>query len=154
MSAVPPSNSVDPAKPAQSVEERIANAEHLTNNQKILVKTYYEMLKTNIQSSIDSFKNQDGTQILFYTLLVTQIVKQVEQSKLAGADKKAIAIEVGHLILHEATQGKPNAAELVLLYDTFAASFIDQLVDVAKNVNVAVRSTETNKAPGGCCVIQ
>ena len=143
-----------PAEPTKSVEELIANAEHLTNNQKILVKTYYELLKNNIANSIESFKNQDGTQILFYTLLVTQIVKQVEQSKLAGADKKAVAVEVGHLILHEATVGKPNAAELLMLYDTFASSFIDQLVDAAKNVNVTVRSAETNKAPGGCCVIQ
>ena len=117
---------------------------------------------------------------VFHTMLITMIVKQVETCGLKGADKKSIAIELGRKLIVEIIEDtdrvcecKTTEAAVITMYDMFAPSFIDQLVDVASNVNVRVRDqTEVAKtnppdadhkdldnskspvvAPKACCVL-
>jgi hypothetical protein len=133
----------------------------------------YTQLKQNLTGLIDSYKTNSANQIIFHTMLITMIVKQVETCGLKGADKKSIAIELGRKLIIEIIEDKTTEAAAITMYDMFATSFIDQLVDVASNVNIRIRDQsevpKTNPpeddhkdldnskspvvAPKACCVL-
>ncbi len=148
--------------------------------QQIAFDNCYAQLKQNLTGLVDSYKTNSANQILFHTMLITMIVKQVETCGLKGADKKSIAIELGRKLIIEIIEDtdrvrecKTTEAAVLSMYDMFATSFIDQLVDVASNVNIRIRDQsevpKTNPpdadhkdldnskspvvAPKACCVL-
>ncbi len=129
------------------------NIKRMNPEQQTAFDACYTQLKQNISSLIESYKANSASQIIFHTILVTMIVKQVESSGLKGVDKKVIAIELGHKLIIEIVADPNTEAAVLGVYDMFASNFIDQLVDVASNVNVRVTHELLDKKPKACCVL-
>ncbi len=124
----------------------------LTELQKQTIETIYSSLKTQIDTIIDHFKKNNSTQVLFYTFLISQIVKKVEQTTLKGVDKKNVAIEIGRLIMKDIITEPTEQEQILIIYDTLASSLIDQLIDVASNLNIKAENVQVSQ-PKACCNI-
>lgn len=75
------------------------------------------------------------------TLLLGKLVKTVESivvegSKLRGADKKVVVLEVGRQLIKTFVHGGQQA-NAIFIYEMAAEPVVDTLVDVSRNVNVA-----------------
>lgn len=146
--------------PMESLKEpqpvNVESKEQPKDNIQKEVQSLYQTVKVNTGSILQSFKDGKTQEALFLTILTGQIIKQVEQTKLVGKDKKEVAIElIKTIIKEECSEDKKQTA--LLLVDAIVDPLIDQLVDVAKNVNVMSSSlssqSSSNSPPKPCCAI-
>jgi hypothetical protein len=119
----------------------------LSSDQKKIATSIYTTTKSAIQSILlDSSLNNS----IKVTLTISKLVKELEifkvdGPKLSGADKKAITIELGRILLQE---NLSENKEILVIYDLLAESTLEAMIDVSRVVNVAVQEIATHCCPG------
>ena len=122
----------------------------LSDDQKKLASHIYESTKAAIQSFIDD-PNLNNT--LKITKTLGQVIKQLENIKNdgkapSGADKKAVAIQLGRILIKEVTPDDKGEAEILMVYDLVAEPTLEAMIEVSRVVNVAVQEMATKCCPG------
>ena len=117
---------------------------NLSEDQKKLAKYIYDSAKQSIQSFMSDNSLNNTIKI---TMMLGQIIKQIETVKICGkaptgSDKKAIVIQIGHILLKEI-----NQPEIVIIYDIIADQTLETIIDVSKVVNVYVKEIATSCCP-------
>jgi hypothetical protein len=87
------------------------------------------------------------------TKVLGQVIKQLENTKIegkitTGADKKAVAIQLGRILIKEVTPDDKGEAEILMVYDMVAEQTLEAMIEVSKVVNVAVQEMATKCCPG------
>ena len=122
----------------------------LTEDQKKLATQLYDSTKEAIKSFITDPSLNNTIKI---TKTISQLIKQLEGVKvdgksLSGADKKAVAIQLGRILIKEVTPDDKGEAEILMIYDLVAEPTLEAMIDVSKVVNVAVQELATKCCPG------
>ena len=87
------------------------------------------------------------------TKTLGQIIKQLENAQLdgkkpSGADKKAVAIQLGRILIKEVMHDDNGEKEVLMVYDLIAEPTLEAMIEVSKVVNVAVQEMATKCCPG------
>jgi hypothetical protein len=122
----------------------------LTEDQKKLANQIYNSCKEAITSFIADPSLNNTVKI---TKTVGQVIKQLENVTVdgkapSGADKKAVAIQLGRILIKEVTPDDKGEAEILMVYDLVAEPTLEAMIDVSKVVNVAVQELATKCCPG------
>jgi len=109
---------------------------NLSEDQKKYAAFVYDSTKLLIQEFILT----DMNDIMKITLIISKIVKQIENVKIykkypTGIDKKAITIELGRIFIKDMI---PDSDSKIAIYDVIAEPMLETMIDVSLNVNVSV----------------
>jgi hypothetical protein len=124
----------------------------LTEEQKKLANLIYDSTKAAIQSFINDASLNNTVKI---TKTLGQVIKQLERPSLGtdgvvptGADKKAVAIQLGRILIKEVMPDDKGEKEVLMVYDLIAEPTLEAMIDVSRVVNVAVQEMATKCCPG------
>ena len=121
------------------------------SDKETIIKSIYDTIKQNTIKIIESYSKQETTDVVFLTFLTAQIIKSVETTVLKGQDKKDVAIQIGRLLIKDSIKDELKEQQILIIYDALVGPLIDQLVDVASNVNI--HSNQSVDKPKACCTI-
>ena len=131
----------EPAKPATASVDAISIQveSKLTEEQKKIVSFVYDSSKDFAR---DILNKPDVSDALKMTQLMSSIIKMLEtitfnQLKLSGANKKAVALELGRNLIKDIVSDENTKAGILTIYDFSADQTLETLIDVSKHVNVA-----------------
>jgi hypothetical protein len=117
----------------------------LTDEQKKLATQIYESTKAAIQSFINDANLNNTIKI---TKTLGQVIKQLECAKSAnGADKKAVAIKLGRILIKEVMPDDKGEEEVLIMYDLVAEPTLEAMIEVSRVVNVVVQELATKCCP-------
>jgi hypothetical protein len=82
-----------------------------------------------------------------------QIIKQLENAQVdgkkpTGKDKKAVAIQLGRILIKEVMPDDKGEKEVLMVYDLIAEPTLEAMIEVSKVVNVAVQEAAAKCCPG------
>ena len=122
----------------------------LTEDQKKLASSIYDSTKTAIQGFVNEPSVNNTVKI---TKTLGQIIKQLENAQVdgkkpSGADKKAVAIQLGRILIKEVMPDDKGEKEVLMVYDLIAEPTLEAMIEVSKVVNVAVQEMATKCCPG------
>jgi hypothetical protein len=122
----------------------------LSDDQKKLAAQIYEYSKEAVKSFIDDSSLNNTVKI---TKTLGQVIKQLENVKIdgkapSGADKKAVAIQLGRILIKEVTPDDKGETEILMVYDLVAEPTLEAMIEVSRVVNVAVHEMATKCCPG------
>lgn len=105
---------------------------NLTEYQKKLALNIYDTAKHSIQSFISSDINIS----LKITMLIGQMITLIEKvkTKPTGADKKAVVLQLGRILLREVT----SDSNIFTMYDLFSDTALETMIRVSKVANVEI----------------
>lgn len=123
---------------------------NLTSEQKKIAENIYETTKTNVKSFISDVSINNTIKI---TKTIGQVIKELENVKVegrapSGSDKKAVAIQLGRILIKEVTPDDKGEAEILMVYDLIAEPTLEAMIEVSKVVNIAVQEIATKCCPG------
>jgi hypothetical protein len=139
---------------AKAVAEKLGltliSESSLSDDQKKLATTIYDSVKDSIKDFI-SDPNVNNTVKITKTL--GQVIKQLETTHIdgkviTGADKKAVAIQLGRILIKEVMPDDKGEAEVLMMYDMIAEATLEAMIEVSKVLNVAVPILATKCCPG------
>ena len=135
---------------AEKMGLKMISESSLTEDQKNLASQIYESVKTSLQSFI-SDPNVNNT--IKITKTIGQVIKQLENTTMngkapSGSDKKAVAIQLGRILIKEVTPDDKGEAEILMVYDLIAEQTLEAMIEVSKVVNVAIQEITTKCCPG------
>ena len=138
------------ASGVQSLGLTAISESSLTEDQKKLANLIYESTKGLIKDFISDSSLNNTVKI---TKTLGQLIKQLEGAKVdgkspSGGDKKAVAIQVGRILIKEVTPDDKGEAEILKVYDLVAEPTLEAMIDVSRAVNVAVQEVATKCCPG------
>lgn len=124
----------------------------LSEDQKKLAASIYDTTKASLQSFIN---DQSLSNTVKITKTLGQLIKQLESAKIdgkapSGADKKAVAIQLGRILIKEVMPDDKGEKEVLMVYDLTAEPTLEAMIEVSKVVNVAVHEA-VNEAAQKCC---
>ena len=117
----------------------------LSEDQKKLAISIYDSVKKAIESFIN---DPDVNNTIKITKTIGQVIKQLESTKAVGGDKKAVAIQLGRILIKEVTPDDKGEAEILMVYDLIAEQTLEAMIEVSKVVNIAVQEMATKCCPG------
>jgi hypothetical protein len=109
--------------------------QHITQDQRILLETLYENAK-RVSASLLANPALDNS--LKITQLIAQLMalmEQIHEKKISGADKKAIVLELGKLLIRDHIKDDIQRVKMLLLYDAIAEKTLEVMIDVSHVVN-------------------
>lgn len=120
----------------------------LTEEQQKIMQFVYDSAKSFAEGILSHPSLPAALKI---TQLIGAIVKLLENlsfhgQKLNGPTKKAIAVELGRVMIRDLIKDDAVKGVLLPLYDTMADSVLETLVDVSHTLNVAA-----SQAAASCC---
>ena len=113
----------------------------LTEEQQHIVKAVYEKAKQATQTILED-PQMDNT--LKITQTIGQIIKLLEyikinDKKISGSNKKAVALEVGRLLIKEGIKNDTAKQVVLSIYDVVAEQTLEVMIDVSHVVNTKVQ---------------
>lgn len=120
---------------------------NLTDEQKKLTLQIYDSVKNIVKDIIPDETINETVKI---TKTVGHIIKQLETIKVddkspSGTDKKAVAIQLGRIIIKELIS---DETKILTLYDVVAEPILEAMIDVSKVVNTVVMEATRKCCPG------
>ncbi len=126
---------------------KIISESTLLENQKKIASDIYKSVKPVIEGFI-SDPNINNT--IKITKVLSQVIKQLEintDKSTSGTDKKAIAIQLGRILIKEAMTEDNGEEEVLMLYDIIAEPTLEAMIDVSKVVNVVIQDVAAKCCP-------
>jgi len=135
---------------AEKLGLKLISESTLSEDQKKLATSIYETVKPAVQGFIS---DPDVNSTVKITKVIGQVIKQLVNTKIegkapTGADKKAVAIQLGRILIKEVTPDDKGEAEILMVYDLVAEQTLEAMIEVSKVVNVAVQEMATKCCPG------
>lgn len=129
---------------------KLISESSLTEDQKKLASTIYDSVKSAISEFVNDPNINNTVKI---TKTLGQVIKQLETTHIdnkliTGADKKAVAIQLGRILIKEVMPDDKGEDEVLMVYDMIAEPTLEAMIDVSKVVNVAVQELATKCCPG------
>jgi hypothetical protein len=122
----------------------------LSEDQKKLAASIYDTTKASLQSFINDTSLSNTVKI---TKTLGQLIKQLENAKVdgkapSGTDKKAVAIQLGRILIKEVMPDDKGEKEVLMIYDLTAEPTLEAMIEVSRVVNVAVHDAAQKCCPG------
>jgi hypothetical protein len=119
----------------------------LTAEQKQIVKLIYDKAKESVETILTAANVADAIKI---TQTIATIIKLLEMvtlnsAKVAGADKKKIALELTRDVMKDVIKDESVKANLLAMYDLVAEQTLETMIDVSRSLNVSVQKAAS------CC---
>lgn len=130
---------------AEKLGLKLISESSLSEEQKKLASSIYESVKEAIKGFIEDPNVNNTVKI---TKVIGQVIKQLENTKATGGDKKAVAIQLGRILIKEVTPDDKGEAEILMVYDMVAEQTLEAMIEVSKVVNVAVQEAAAKCCPG------
>lgn len=137
------------AKGLQIVGLKMITESSLTEDQKKLATNIYDSVKTAIKELISDPSINETIKV---TKTIAKLVKELENAKVdgkapSGADKKAVAIQLGRILIKEVITNDSLEANILMVYDIVAEPTLEAMIEVSKVVNVVVQKVATSCGP-------
>jgi len=121
----------------------------LTEDQKKLAASIYESVKAAIKEFISDPSINETIKI---TKTLGKLIKELENAKVdgkapTGKDKKAVAIQLGRILIKEVITSDSIEANILMVYDVVAEPTLEAMIEVSKVVNVVVQKVVTSCGP-------
>jgi hypothetical protein len=121
----------------------------LTDDQKKLAASIYDSVKAAIKEFISDPSINETIKI---TRTLGKLIKELENAKVdgkapTGADKKAVAIQLGRILIKEVITSDSLEANILMVYDVVAEPTLEAMIEVSKVVNVVVQKVVTSCGP-------
>jgi hypothetical protein len=121
----------------------------LTEDQKKLAASIYESVKAAIKEFISDPSINETIKI---TRTLGKLIKELENAKVdgkapTGKDKKAVAIQLGRILIKEVVTNDSLEANILMVYDVVAEPTLEAMIEVSKVVNVVVQKVVTSCGP-------
>lgn len=132
------------------VEVTIADAtveiSKLTDQQRDIVQSLYESAKAVSESSLADSTLDASLKI---TRLIAQLMAFMEQvnlgsEKISGANKKAVVLELGRLLIKDHIKDNIQRVKILLMYDVLAEKTLEVMIDVSHVVNKQAAKVATS----------
>ena len=112
----------------------------LTEQQRIIVQTLYESAKKTSESLLTDTTLDSSIKI---TQLIAQLMAFMEQvnlggEKISGANKKAVVLELGRLLIKDHIKDNVQRVKILLMYDVLAEKTLEVMIDVSHLINKQV----------------
>ena len=121
----------------------------LSEDQKKLATSIYDSVKAAIKEFISDPSINETIKI---TKTLGKLIKELENAKVdgkapTGADKKAVAIQLGRILIKEVITSDSLEANILMVYDIVAEPTLEAMIEVSKVVNVVVQKVATSCGP-------
>jgi hypothetical protein len=121
----------------------------LTEDQKKLAASIYDSVKAAIKEFISDPSINETIKI---TKTLGKLIKELENATVdgkapSGADKKAVAIQLGRILIKEVVTSDSLEANILMVYDVVAEPTLEAMIEVSKVVNVVVQKVATSCGP-------
>jgi len=116
----------------------------LSEEQKNLAASIYDSVKLSIQGFIN---NPNVNNTIKITKTLGQVIKQLEVKASTSANKKAVAIELGRILIKEVIPDDKGESEVLMIYDLIAEETLEAMIEVSRVVNIAVQKIAVNCCP-------
>ena len=121
----------------------------LSEDQKKLAASIYDSVKAAIKEFISDPSVNETIKI---TKTLGKLIKELENAKVdgkapSGADKKAVAIQLGRILIKEVITSDSLEANILMVYDIVAEPTLEAMIEVSKVVNVVVQKVATSCGP-------
>ena len=121
----------------------------LTEDQKKLAASIYDSVKAAIKEFISDPSINETIKI---TKTLGKLIKELENATVdgkapSGADKKAVAIQLGRILIKEVITSDSLEANILMVYDVVAEPTLEDMIEVSKVVNVVVQKVATSCGP-------
>lgn len=135
---------------AANIGLKMISESSLSEEQKKLASNIYDSVKKSIEGFINDPSVNNTVKI---TKTLGQVIKHIETTKInnnviTGADKKAVAIQMGRILIKEVIPEDKGEDEVLMLYDIIAEPTLESMIEVSRVVNVAVQELATKCCPG------
>jgi len=139
---------VAPAPVAPVPVTLVLEDDRLSAEQKQIVKLIYDKAKESVETILTASNVADAIKI---TQTIATIIKLLEMvtlnsAKVAGADKKKIALELTRDLMKDIIKDESVKANLLAMYDLVAEQTLETMIDVSRSLNVGVQ-----KVASSCC---
>jgi hypothetical protein len=137
------------AQGLQLVGLKMITESSLSEDQKKLASSIYESVKAAIKELISDPSINETIKI---TKTIAKLVKELENAKVdgkapTGADKKAVAIQLGRILIKEVVTNDSLEANILMVYDVVAEPTLETMIEVSKVVNVVIQKVVTSCGP-------
>jgi hypothetical protein len=137
------------AQGLQLVGLKMITESSLTEDQKKLAASIYESVKAAIK---DFISDPSVNETIKITKTLGKLIKELENAKVdgkapSGADKKAVAIQLGRILIKEVVTNDRLEANILIVYDVMAEPTLEAMIEVSKVVNVVVQKVVTSCGP-------
>jgi len=126
-------------------EEITVELSRLTDQQRAIVEKLYESAK-NASEPLLTNNTLDST--IKITQLIAQLMAFMEQvnlggEKISGANKKAVVLELGRLLIKDHIKDNVQRVKILLMYDVLAEKTLEVMIDVSHLLNKQVVKATT-----------
>ena len=133
----------------QMVGLKMITESSLSEDQKKLAASIYESVKAAIKEFISDPSVNETIKI---TKTLGKLIKELENAKVdgkapTGKDKKAVAIQLGRILIKEVVTNDSIEANILMVYDVVAEPTLEAMIEVSKVVNVVVQKVVTSCGP-------
>ena len=120
----------------------------LTAEQKKIVSLIYDKAKESVETILTASNVADAIKITQTIATVIKLLEMVtfNNAKIAGGDKKQIALELTRDLIKDIIKDDSIKANIIAMYDMVAEQTLETLIDVSRTLNV-----EIQKAASSCC---
>ncbi len=137
------------AQGLQLVGLKMITESSLTEDQKKLAASIYNSVKAAIKEFISDPSINETIKI---TKTLGKLIKELENAKVdgkapSGTDKKAVAIQLGRILIKEVITSDSIEANTLMVYDVVAEPTLEAMIEVSKVVNVVVQKVATSCGP-------
>ena len=137
------------AQGLQLIGLKMITESSLSEDQKKLASSIYESVKAAIKELISDPSINETIKI---TKTIAKLVKELENAKVdgkapTGEDKKAVAIQLGRILIKEVVTNDRLEANILMVYDVVAEPTLEAMIEVSKVVNVVVQKVVTSCGP-------
>lgn len=128
----------------------------LTDDQKKIALNIYVTSETAVKGIMSDASLHNSVKV---TMMVGQVIKDLAHVKVgdhapSGSDKKAVALEVGRILIKEHVAEDTHQKEIAMIYDHVAEKTLEAMIDVSKVVNAVVSkavNAAVEEAATRCC---
>lgn len=129
---------------------QMINESNLSEQQRQLAISIHSSVKISIEGLISDPNINNTVKV---TKTIGQVIKQLETTHIngmppSGADKKAVAIQLGRILIKEVVPDDCGEDEILMIYDLVAEPTLEAMIEVSKVVNVVVKHIATKCCPG------
>jgi hypothetical protein len=134
---------------AANLSLKMISESSLSEEQKKLASNIYDSVKKSIEGFINDPSVNNTVKI---TKTLGQVIKQLETTNVdgkvsTGADKKAVAIQLGRILIKEVIPDDKGEDDVLIVYDMIAEPTLEAMIEVSRVVNVAVQELAIKCCP-------
>jgi len=130
------------------VAQLVLEDNRLTAEQKKIVSLIYDKAKESVETILTASNVADAIEITQTIATVIKLLEMVtfNNAKIAGGDKKQIALELTRDLIKDIIKDDSIKANIIAMYDMVSEQTLETLIDVSRTLNV-----EMQKAASSCC---